>query len=68
MKTTVEENIIEKIKKQSQELWETIQEAKEANLDIGVAFHDTAERPYLTITKRLFHQNSDVKELISFSR
>lgn len=58
IKTTTmkEEKLIEKIKQQTEELWQTIQEAKKSNLKIQVGFSDYRNRPEIEITKTVFSQ------------
>jgi hypothetical protein len=48
------EKLIERVKKQTEELWNTIQEAKKSNLEIRVGFDDSFIRPQLKITKVLY--------------
>ena len=63
-KTTVEENIIEKVKNQTQELWETIQEAKKSNLKIEIGFYDFLTEPQIRIIKELFSQSVEIRDRI----
>lgn len=53
-----EQELIEKVKRQTQELWSTIQEAKESNLKVHVGFDDSLGRvrPEISITSILFRQ------------
>ena len=53
-----EEEIIEKVKQQTNELWQTIQEAKKSNLEIKVGLDDTFGRiiPEIRVTNILFRQ------------
>ncbi len=49
-----EEKLIEKLKQQTNELWQTIQEAKKSNLKIQVGFDDSLVKPYLRVFKELY--------------
>lgn len=49
-----EEKLIEKVKQQTEELWQTIQEAKKSNLKIEVGFDENLIRPYLKVFKELY--------------
>ncbi|GAQ50111.1 TPA: hypothetical protein ACT5CK_002451 [Flavobacterium psychrophilum] len=49
-----EEKLIERVKQQTEELWNTIQEAKKSNLKIQVGFHDFYVAPELKIFKVLY--------------
>jgi hypothetical protein len=51
-----EEKLIEKIKHQTEELWNTIQEAKKSNLKVHVGLDDLYTKPQLIISKELFTQ------------
>ncbi|WP_445908872.1 hypothetical protein [Yeosuana sp.] len=52
-----EEILIEKMKQQTEELWNTIQEAKKSNLKVQVGFDDYLVKPQLHISKDLFIQD-----------
>ena len=60
MKNKTEEDIIQKIISQSQELFNTLREAKEADLNVYIDLHTndgyTGERPDVSISKRLYRQ------------
>ena len=49
-----EEQLIEKVKQQTEELWNTIQEAKKSNLSITVGFDDNLIKPQLKVVKVLY--------------
>lgn len=49
-----EQEIIEKAKQQTQELWNTIQEAKKSNLSITVGLEDSFAKPYIKVFKVLY--------------
>lgn len=51
-----EQEIIEKIKQQTEELWQTIQEAKKSNLEIRVGFDDNLIKPELKIMEVKYYQ------------
>lgn len=53
-----EEKLIEKLKHQTNKLWQTIQEAKKSNLKIQVGFDDSCGRirPEIIVTNILFRQ------------
>ena len=51
-----EEKLIEKVKQQTEELWQTIQEAKKSNLKIEVGFSEHRVKPEIVITEVLFSQ------------
>lgn len=52
-----EEKLIEKVKQQTEELWQTIQEAKKSNLKVHVGFNDNFIKPSLNISKTLLSEN-----------
>ncbi|WP_418263821.1 hypothetical protein [Flavobacterium faecale] len=52
----VEEKLIEKLKLQTNELWQTIQEAKKSNLKVYVGFDDYRVCPEIVVTEVLFSQ------------
>lgn len=54
MKEETHEEIIEKIKEQTETLWNTIQEAKKSNLKVQVGFDDNLVKPYLKVLKELY--------------
>ena len=60
MKNKTEEDIIQKIISQSQELFNTLREAKEEDLNVYIDLHTndgyTGERPDVSISKRLYRQ------------
>ena len=53
----VEEKLIETVKQQAEELWQTIQEAKKSNLKIQVGFDDFWVKPKISISRDLFTQD-----------
>lgn len=55
-----EETIIQKIKHQTKELWNTIQEAKKHNVEIDLSFNSTLGRtkPEIKISKMLFEDTN----------
>lgn len=54
-----EQEIIEKVKKQTDELWNTIQEAKKSNIRVYVGLDDSFGRikPEIKISSILFRQD-----------
>jgi hypothetical protein len=50
----LEEKLIEKLKLQTNELWQTIQEAKKSNIEIRVGFDDNLTKRYLKLFKVLY--------------
>ncbi|MFV8374464.1 hypothetical protein [Flavobacterium sp. LB1P71] len=54
-----EQEIIEKVKQQTDELWQTIQEAKKYNIRVYVGLDDTFGRvlPEIKISSILFRQD-----------
>ena len=52
--THKEDELIERVKTQSEQLWNTIQEAKKSNLNVQVGFNDNLIKPYLKIFKELY--------------
>jgi hypothetical protein len=52
--THKEDELIERVKTQSEQLWNTIQEAKKSNLNVQVGFDDNLIKPYLKIFKELY--------------
>ena len=48
------EKLIEKVKQQTEDLWQTIQEAKKSNLKVKVGFEDYLVRAELEIFKKLY--------------
>jgi hypothetical protein len=59
METNNQNELIEKIKAQVEELWNTIQEAKKDNLNVQVVFHNFYIKPEISISKELFTQNGN---------
>lgn len=51
-----EEKLIEKLKQQTNELWQTIQEAKKSNLIVQVGFDDIYIKPELKIMEVKYYQ------------
>ena len=51
---TEEQKLIDRIKQQVDDLWKTIQEAKQSNLNIKVEFGDNYIRPELKVFKELY--------------
>ena len=52
--TVEEKQIVEKVKTQTEQLWNTIQEAKKSNLIVQVGFDDNLIKPYLKVFKELY--------------
>lgn len=49
-----QDELIEKVKNQTEELWNTIQEAKKSNLIVQVGFDDNLIKPHLKVFKELY--------------
>lgn len=52
--TVEEKQIVEKVKTQTEQLWNTIQEAKKSNLIVQVGFDDYLIEPHLKVFKELY--------------
>ena len=48
--------LIEKIKEQTEQLWNTIQEAKKSNLNVYVGFDDSYAKPQIKVTEDMYYQ------------
>jgi len=62
--THKEEELIERVKTQTEQLWQTIQEAKESNIKIHIEFDDSRIRPGIEITKSVYSQSREIVERI----
>jgi hypothetical protein len=56
LKEMTEEKLIEKLKQQTNELWQTMQEAKKSNLTVQVGFDDIYTKPELKIMEVKYYQ------------
>ena len=56
MKEETQTEIIQRIKDQTEALWNTIQEAKKSNLKVQVGFDDSRVKPEIQISNILFRQ------------
>lgn len=54
MKEETQKEIIQRVKDQTEALWNTIQEAKKSNLKVQVGFDDSLVKPYLKVFKELY--------------
>ena len=50
------EELIQKVKQQSEDLWNTIKQAEKENLKVSVSFNDFQTKPFITVTNILFSQ------------
>ena len=56
MKEETQKEIIQRVKDQTEALWNTIQEAKKSNLKVQVGFDDSRVKPEIQISNILFRQ------------
>ena len=56
MKEETQKEIIQRVKDQTEVLWNTIQEAKKSNLKVQVGFDDSRVKPEIQISNILFRQ------------
>jgi hypothetical protein len=54
--TLNQDEIIERVKTQTEQLWQTIQEAKKSNLKIQVGFEDYFIKPKISIMEDIYCQ------------
>jgi hypothetical protein len=63
--TLKEDELIERVKTQTEQLWQTIQEAKKSNLNIQVGFHNFCTKPEINISKELFIQSGNENQYLN---
>ncbi len=63
--THKEDKLIERVRTQTEQLWNTIQEAKKSNLNIQVGFHNFYIKPEINISKELFIQSGNENQYLN---
>ena len=57
MKEETQKEIIQRVKDQTEALWNTIQEAKKSNLKVQVGFDNSRVKPEIRITEDIYCQD-----------